>query len=631
MEVFISGLPKRETEKSLNNFMEDILDRLKIEDWSCEKRAQKDWAKLFFLNYEEGLRFLSLHRTNLRFKGTTLNCKISHSTDKFALQSLKMDKEARAEAAKMQVKSKEISSKKEPRVLACTAISCGLWDYIGGEAVFKPYFTLTESAKITFQSKSTVFRTDTSRRLDIIYNSIEAVTWEGLPTPAITFTLREAPRFFHSSYLTFPEPSGDYISPISKALASLELFDRIGPERNRMLGLSGEHNTIAGSCLVYRLSLAKNIELSAQMKALSQIRGISSTTRRHIGVSQPSESYDMEFNRLQKLLSPTSSSLPFAIKFQMQKLAQNGYLPASKVIALLPEIKNMASRSGKSISVNAIRKLILQIPYAGPDADYSYFQVDALVKVLRTNEETLIHGGLYHDNLKESDQVAVIHKVVITPAGIYLYGPERESNNRVLRKYPNHHDNFVRAQFSDEDGQPVYFNVEVSNKPIFDRFRKVLNDGIYIAGQHFSFLGFSHSSLRSQSCWLMAPFIHNGSLLYDRQLIKGLGNFSHIQIPARCAARIGQAFSNTRDAISLAPGVVKEMPDVEKNERVFSDGVGTISREALEKIWGGLLVGRKEKPTVLQIRYQGTYMQHANYVITVDTNLFKCHIYSIFG
>jgi len=102
----------------------------------------------------------------------------------------------------------------------------------------------------------------------------------------------------------------------------------------------------------------------------------------------------------------------------------------------------------------------------------------------------------------------------------------------------------------------------------------------------------------------MAPFVHNGSLLYDREVIKDLGNFRHIRSPAKCAARIGQAFSDTRDAITLDPDVVKEMPDVERNGRMFSDGVGTISIEALEQIWDGLLHGEK-KPTVLQIRYQG--------------------------
>ena len=105
----------------------------------------------------------------------------------------------------------------------------------------------------------------------------------------------------------------------------------------------------------------------------------------------------------------------------------------------------------------------------------------------------------------------------------------------------------------------------------------------------------------------MAPCSYNGSLIYHNDIIKDLKNFSGICTPARCAARIGQAFSDTRDAITFAAGIVKdnnELPDIERNGRVFSDGVGTNSQEALELIWGKLPPGRG-RPTVLQIRYQG--------------------------
>jgi hypothetical protein len=168
----------------------------------------------------------------------------------------------------------------------------------------------------------------------------------------------------------------------------------------------------------------------------------------------------------------------------------------------------------------------------------------------------------------------------VTPCGIYLYGPDAECINRILRKYFQHHDCFLRVQFCDEDGMPVKFDRDISNKPVYERFRNVLNTGILIAGVRFSFLGFSHSSLRSQSCWFMAPFDHEGTLISSEEVIKDLGNFSDIRTPARCAARIGQAFSNTREAMTLAPGTVKdnnELADVERNGRVFSDGVGTIS------------------------------------------------------
>jgi hypothetical protein len=60
------------------------------------------------------------------------------------------------------------------------------------------------------------------------------------------------------------------------------------------------------------------------------------------------------------------------------------------------------------------------------------------------------------------------------------------------------------------------------------------------------------------------------------------------------------------------------MEDVERNGRVFSDGVGTISMETLEQIWDGLLAGKQKKPTVLQIRYQGKCVYRVDDVTIVD-------------
>lgn len=122
----------------------------------------------------------------------------------------------------------------------------------------------------------------------------------------------------------------------------------------------------------------------------------------------------------------------------------------------------------------------------------------------------------------------------------------------------------------------------------------------------FQFLGFSHSSLRSQTCWFMAPFTHNNELFMARSVIKRLGEFSEIRSPAKCAARIGQAFSQTFSAISLPEDAIEEVPDVWRNNRNFSDGVGTCSESIMRKIWKEYVQSRGLKPTCFQIRFRGT-------------------------
>ena len=103
----------------------------------------------------------------------------------------------------------------------------------------------------------------------------------------------------------------------------------------------------------------------------------------------------------------------------------------------------------------------------------------------------------------------------------------------------------------------------------------------------------------------MAPFTLSGSLTYAPAVIKDLGDFSLIRSPAKCAARIGQAFSQTFSSVHIPSEAIKRMPDVERNGRKFSDGVGTCSTEVLEKIWREYPQARGLKPTILQVRFMG--------------------------
>ncbi|KAL6855429.1 hypothetical protein ACO1O0_006575 [Amphichorda felina] len=78
-----------------------------------------------------------------------------------------------------------------------------------------------------------------------------------------------------------------------------------------------------------------------------------------------------------------------------------------------------------------------------------------------------------------------------------LHGPEPESKNRILRNFPRFTDFFLRCLFCDDNGQDLAFNPNVANDAVYERYRRVLREGMQVAGRRFSFLGFSHSSLRS--------------------------------------------------------------------------------------------------------------------------------------
>jgi hypothetical protein len=117
----------------------------------------------------------------------------------------------------------------------------------------------------------------------------------------------------------------------------------------------------------------------------------------------------------------------------------------------------------------------------------------------------------------------------------------------------------------------------------------------------------------------MAPFAHNGELIESKHVIEDLGDFSHIHCSAKCAARIGQAFSDTMFAVSIPDDayVTEAYPDVERNGRCFSDGCGPISLQFIEHIWNALPPTRRAlRPTIIQIRRRG-----AKGVISLNTSL----------
>lgn len=604
----------------MTKFIQGVLDGLGLEDWVFQKISQKPYAKLIFLRPVDGQRFLALHgkeenslgrhylpigRECLVYNGRSLHCSVSNRLDEFAVQSLEYERKFREERRASQKEFNSIDSRREDREFACTSISCGLWDYVHSEVCFTSYFTMKSPATMGFKSRSIVIETSNSQRLAIPYPSIESIVWNSLPAPTMLFSLHEAPRFSRQptkKNLSLTEDRS--LQALMESLFNDSDMPSGGSDQYRAPGLNEEHDKISGGCRLYQVLLADRGDLSEQVASLSHIRNLPSILHREVRTEKGSQLYATEMLHFLGKLSATS--LPFPVKFQVQRLVQNCYLPPSKVAGILPAIEVVLRRSGERICVNVLRTLFREIPYAGPDVDAEIFGNRNLCMTLDRIEANFRLGRSSLEGPIASDHVAVIHKVTITPSCVYLDGPDGESNNRVLRKYAAHQDYFLKLHFCDEDGSLIQYSRNFSNAKVFDRFKTILEDGVKVGGRHFMFLGHSHSSVRAQACWAVAPFTHNGIELNDRDIVKEIGDFSNFRCPARCAARIGQAFSDTRDAITLDAGVVREneLSDVSRNDRVFSDGVGTISMTALRLIWEQLYRGKK-KPTVLQFRYRG--------------------------
>ncbi|KEY67806.1 hypothetical protein S7711_04117 [Stachybotrys chartarum IBT 7711] len=617
MDVFLRNLPARLTDKSLSTQLATAVEALGIEDWDCQKFGNKTFGILTFLRPQDGERFLQKHgqrpfiaQTPLVILGNIVQCQRSNKPlNPFVIKSL-----TRSADERRQPVQKPVEAPEGKVIFDLSRLSCGYFEYAGQELSYTMDILWTpDGGWAKFAKRMLVMEFtigDDKSRVEIPYRIVESIVYKA---GQFTITLWESPRFF------------------DLGLASLAASaDAYAPCKHRQTQLSGgsasNHHDVLGQALIYRLDVSPN-HFETTMRRLSA-RYTLPLYQGHIPLlpSSPNKLANglQEFKRT---IQDSTKTVPFGLLYQMEALVKNGFLLPWTVQALLRKLTQLckAKRIGPTskdppISPAAVKKLFAQIPFASSEVDPSVFEVDELWRQIEENEEQIRNGSLQgmKPGIIRENRIPV-YRVNITPTKMMLHGPDPEAKNRILRRFADHPDYFIRVQFCEEDGTDVQFSANISNSHVYQRFKKVFRDGINIGGRIYGFLGFSHSSLRSHSAWFMATFSHEGSLVSYFTVISKLGSFENIYSPARCAARIGQAFSETPLAISLVEhGVsVKRIPDIKSDDgdRVFSDGVGTISQSLALAIQANTQ-RHDDAATCFQIRWAG-----AKGMLAVDPRL----------
>ncbi|KAK3321315.1 RNA dependent RNA polymerase-domain-containing protein [Cercophora scortea] len=621
MEVFLRNLPLDLTDRSLQNQLEPFMKQLSIKYYDPVKHKRKTTGTITFVFKADGEKFLDRHGEQPQFRKSTRSRLSIMNKDVFCSLSRKQPKpeDLALKGIKHEIDQREARrdvSHQDPAVeFSASCLSCGHHKFVDGRMVFTAEWMTTDqhcSVKFTkrtiiINATSKFLHVDDDIQVRIPFQSIVELVWS--QNGDVFVTLSRTPIFILK------------MKDISAIMLKLGL--QPGPEiplSRRVDAISEEHRAVSNFCLVYHFKAPSGPSFHDKITKLK---------RKDLF---PVTSYDCGFQRLHAPTSTVPSldravsllkekldeygkagSLPFGLLFQLQALVYNGYLHPTTVLALARRLAAVFSdaRSAGSgvppISVDAFKKLFNWIDYPSPQGNVRQFEVDGIMEYLDEVEKEMREGFAVRSELVgETQNLTRIYRAYVTPTRITLHGPEFEAKNRILRKFPDHQDHFLRVQFSDEDGQDLFFNSKVSLEPIYSRFKSVLGNGISIAGRVYKFLGFSHSSLRAHSVWLSAPFFYAGKLQVPDFIITSLGDFNKIRSPARRAARIGQAFSETPYAIPLDDNeiLVSRIDDVEYNDRVFSDGVGTISRGAMEAIHG-VMPQSKGYPTCFQIRWAG--------------------------
>ncbi|GAB1313705.1 RNA-dependent RNA polymerase [Madurella fahalii] len=660
MDVFMRNLPPDLTDRVLQKHLQPFMETLSITDYTCEKQRKRTIGFLTFLHERDGKKFLQHHgeellphqpallstrvpgfglsghpksqmprhpptRARLSLMGKHIFCKASNrKPHEFALN---------LKAIEHEVNQRQSHINSEPRpaetahTLSASELHCGYHTFVDGTLTFTAEWTAIEPSIVKFAKRNlTIKLTRRDVQLLIPFQSIIELVWWQDGSAVITLS---SPPTFLASGLQDDDPIAQF--------AALLLPDSAAkPKRARVEAIEPDHGLVSAFCLVYHFRVPNpvighgNTDFHSEMSRIRR-KQLFPITHYRFGFRYAHAAQGLGFYvdasknlRMQLAAYNTNGALPFDLLFLLQALVANGYLHPSTISALAKTLAQLFAAANKAgtgqrpVSIDAFKKLFEWIDYPSPYGNPRMFEVDGILEYLEEEERRVQDGYTVRSELfSETQNRARIFRAVVTPARITLHGPEMEAKNRVLRKYPNHVDYFLRVQFCDENGQDLFFSAKVSLDAIYSRFKDVLGKGIMIAGRVYTFLGFSHSSLRAHSLWLSAPFMYQGQLQIPESIITNLGKFEDIMSPARRAARIGQAFSETPFSVSLdANGIqVIEIPDVERNGRVFSDGVGTISPGAAEAIYE-VLPESKGYPTCFQIRWAG-----AKGMLSVDPSL----------
>ncbi|KAK3007262.1 hypothetical protein RJ639_015663 [Escallonia herrerae] len=300
---------------------------------------------------------------------------------------------------------------------------------------------------------------------------------------------------------------------------------------------------------------------------------------------------------------PQDLVLPYEIVYRICGLVQHGCLPGPALDVNFYRLVD-PRRFTMSRIENALEKL-----YHLKDCCY-----EPVRWLLEHYRKLLTSGQLPKSPAITLDAGLVyVRRVQVTPSKVYFCLPEVNVSNRVLRKYHEDTDNFLRISFVDEELDKMYSTdlspriataSEERRTSVYQRILSTVRNGIVIGSKKFEFLAFSSSQLRDNSAWMFAS--RNGLSAAD--IRSWMGDFRQIRNVAKYAARLGQSFGSSRETLTVERREREIIPDVENKSGettyVFSDGIGKISVDFARRV--AVKCGHKDfTPSAFQIRYGG--------------------------
>ncbi|XP_031378787.1 RNA-dependent RNA polymerase 1-like [Punica granatum] len=318
-------------------------------------------------------------------------------------------------------------------------------------------------------------------------------------------------------------------------------------------------------------------------------------------------SFSRDFNLVPIVEPPVDVDIPYKILFKINLLVQKGCLPGPCLDSAFYRLVNP-----HRIDITFIEYALEKLCYLKECCYHPKRWLEEQYVMCMMNMNLIRQHHMRSPLISLDEGLMYVHRVQITPCKVYFSGPEVNVSNRVLRRYSEYADNFLRISFVDEDHDRIHSTVlsrgsvagSGMRTEIFRRILSTLQNGITIGDKKFDFLAFSSSQLRENSAWMFAPV---DGCTADT-IRESLGEFHQIRNVAKYAARLGQSLSSSTETLSVEWYETEEIPDIEVicgNKRyIFSDGIGKISDDFAKKV--AKKCGFKGyNPSAFQIQYGG--------------------------
>lgn len=447
MDIFVRNLPQAITEKQVEKFFRPHFAKFSIETFSCRVFKGKgstttSSAAITILDVRKATSFLNVHgqrgegrdlfgrvQPKLFHMGKPIYC--SQSTqppDRYILRALEKDEKEKLNAVSRQSKPKSRTLK---RKFDITTLYCGQWDYVKERLVFVTQFQEHSKGTMMFGRQSVVIilhpthSAEKARRVEMPFFDIESFTIGNSSNPTATFALGAPPKLFEDI---------ERDDSLVERMRELDLGRKpVGFKRMRIMALRRSHEVIVSSCLCYRIMLKD----PSDIVSLQYLRRAQEIPESRVWDTKNilKEDFLAQLTLLNNALSRVNpQKVSFDVKFQLQRLAQNGVIPPDRVTELLGYVSRNFSKVDDAILVASIRKLYLAIPYAGPGTEASEFSEKTLSNRLTEFQQSAALEDSNSHLAEKYEHIALIHKATVTPVGIILSGPEPETINRVIRK-----------------------------------------------------------------------------------------------------------------------------------------------------------------------------------------------------